>query len=316
MYINDQETFDRWLSTFNPVFYVGIDTEFIRKSTFFPKLVLFQISSKQDTVVIDVLQVNIRALIEKIQDNSLIKIFFSGLQDLEAIFCAYDVLLAPVFDIQIACDFLPHRDNIGFQEIVEEVCHIQLKKEYQKINWEKRPLSKEEIAYAYEDAFYLIPVFQTLKKKLKKIERYSWVLEESSHMLDQVMDQGNLYFEKKIFHPLSRHMTLQKELVLWRESYARLKNVLRKQVYSDAFIHEVKELFWDPIIEKDYDYPISHKQMSEFRKISKKIFRLGKEHNISKKYFDYPIEMMKLCFEPTESNLFLTGWRNQVLKLI
>ena len=77
MYINDQETFDRWLSTFNPVFYVGIDTEFIRKSTFFPKLVLFQISSKQDTVVIDVLQVNIRALIEKIQDNSLIKIFFN-----------------------------------------------------------------------------------------------------------------------------------------------------------------------------------------------------------------------------------------------
>ena len=186
MFIEDQEHFDRWVLTFSPELYVGIDTEFMRDKSFFPKLCLFQISSTNQSVVIDALKVNIESLLEKLQEKKLLKIFFSGRQDLEAVFKAYGRLLFPVFDLQIACDFLAYRENISFAEIVSELCHITIDKQFQDRNWEERPLKEEVIQYACNDSKYLIPVYQTLKRKLKARALYQVICEESSFLLNLV----------------------------------------------------------------------------------------------------------------------------------
>lgn len=316
MFINDQNSFDRWLLQFNPDFYVGIDTEFVRQNTFFPILSLFQISSITQTVVIDPLSVDITSLLKKLNDNaSVIKIFFSGRQDLEAIFHQFGILLHPVFDLQIACDFLDYREHVSFAEVVLEICYEMIDKDQQKIDWSYRPLSAEAIQYAYNDAHYLIPIFKMLKKKLKMRHRYAWILEESSKLLDQIMDQGESYFEKKIFNPLSSCSSLQREMVLWRERYARFKNTPRKMIFSDMTVHIIKpkKLFWSPEIGQDFIHSLTPFAMLNFRKYMKLLFKIAKKYNIPKRYFFYPYDIINLIQNPFEKNIFLEGWRYYVL---
>ena len=64
---------------------IGIDTEFYRVSTYYPKLCLIQISNKNSTIIIDPLCKNIDfSLIKKIFFNSnIIKVFHAAYQDIE-----------------------------------------------------------------------------------------------------------------------------------------------------------------------------------------------------------------------------------------
>lgn len=314
MLINDQAQFDHWLSQFDPELYVGIDTEFVRHNTFFPTLALIQISSLKETAVIDPLSVNIEALLLKLQSTSILKIFFSGRQDLEAIFHAYGILLHPVFDLQIACDFLNYREHVSFGELVKETCYVTINKEMQAIDWSVRPLLEEAINYAYNDAFYLIPMFKVLKRKLKLNKRYPWVWEESSRLLAQVADQGEMYFEKWFFDPASPKNALHKEMVLWREYYARFKNISRQRIYTNATIHETKDLPWKAIFEQEFYFQLKPHDKLQFRKKTMQLSKIAKKHGIPKRYLDFPCELVKWITRPKESNIFLESWRFEILK--
>ncbi|USO02162.1 MAG: hypothetical protein H6850_03550 [Alphaproteobacteria bacterium] len=316
MFINDQDAFDRWLKSFNPSFYVGIDVEFIRKDTFFPIVCLFQISSIEETVVIDPLTVDIKPLLEKINTTDILKLFFSGRQDMEAIFYQYDILLSPIFDLQIACDFLRYRDSASLSEVILDVCHIEIDKEHQSLDWRKRPLQETAIQYAYNDAHYLIPIYKNFKKKLKEKHRYNWVLEESAVIFSQITDLGLDYFKKNFFHPKNRYLDLKRELVLWREHYARFKNIPRRRVYKDMVIHNMTPdtMFWDCHIPRDMFLHMTGKDVIQFQRMAKRIFKIAKQNDIPKRYMNYPFEIAKLVKSPLEKNVFLEGWRNVILK--
>ena len=316
MFINDQKQFDHWFKSFNPSFYVGIDTEFTRTTTFFPILCLFQISTQQETVVIDSMAVNIQSLLEKINaDPIIIKIIFAGRQDVEALFHQYNILLHPIFDLQIACDFLGYKENTSLAHIVLDICHKTINKHHQKIDWSQRPLTDDMIHYAYHDSHFLIPIYKELKKKLIEQQRYEWVLEESHNILTQVMDQGYDYFKKKIFHPKAKNLALKQEFVLWREYHARFHNIPRRRVFEDKTIHEIKptDIPWTPNISND-SYCCDQKIIPLYLKKMKKIMKIAKKHSIPKRYFYYPMDIVKLIGCPFESNILLEGWRYELLK--
>ena len=67
---------------------IGIDTEFYRVSTYYPKLCLIQISNKNSTIIIDPLCKKIDfSLIKKIFFNrNIIKVFHAAYQDIEILF--------------------------------------------------------------------------------------------------------------------------------------------------------------------------------------------------------------------------------------
>ena len=68
---------------------IGIDTEFYRVSTYYPKLCLIQISNKNSTVIIDPFNRKklIYSLIKKIFFNKdILKVFHAAYQDIEILF--------------------------------------------------------------------------------------------------------------------------------------------------------------------------------------------------------------------------------------
>ncbi len=76
------ETFDKLIETS----VIGLDTEFIRTNTFFPKLALLQISDGNDAWLIDVLSINDLSVFSRFFESSEKKfIFHSCEEDLEVL---------------------------------------------------------------------------------------------------------------------------------------------------------------------------------------------------------------------------------------
>ncbi|GIR40998.1 MAG: hypothetical protein CM15mP51_17780 [Porticoccaceae bacterium] len=69
------ETFDKLIETS----VIGLDTEFIRTNTFFPKLALLQISDGNDAWLIDVLSINDLSVFSRFFESSEKKICFAFL---------------------------------------------------------------------------------------------------------------------------------------------------------------------------------------------------------------------------------------------
>ena len=66
--------------------HLGVDTEFIRESTYYPILALLQISTKKSIFCIDVLGIKDKAMLKKILLNKkILKIMHSSKQDLEVL---------------------------------------------------------------------------------------------------------------------------------------------------------------------------------------------------------------------------------------
>src|ERR1700761_9752387 len=81
---------------------VGIDTEFLRERTFFPRLCLLQIAAGERIWCVDTLKVGpLDPLMAVFTDPAVPKLLHAARQDLEALYLDGGKIVAPVFDTQI-----------------------------------------------------------------------------------------------------------------------------------------------------------------------------------------------------------------------
>lgn len=238
--IDNQKEFDEWIVSFNPTKYVAIDTEFVKQKTFFPMLSLLQIHYEGKTVILDPLKVDIKPAIEKIANSELLKIFHSARQDLEALYYRYGILLEPIFDTQIAATFLGFRDHISYGELVEYFIGEQIDKTHQFIDWSARPLTKAVLDYAADDVRYLVEIFYKMHEVLVQKESYDWVLEVCSDIKNWVLDDGQYYFDYKMFSLDVKFLDLLKAMTIWRETYCKKNNINRNKLLSNMDLHLIK----------------------------------------------------------------------------
>src|ERR1700744_4508268 len=81
---------------------IGVDTEFLRERTFFPKLCLLQLSAGGQIWCVDTLRVgSLDALMPALTAPGSRKIIHAARQDLEAVYLTSKQVISPVFDTQI-----------------------------------------------------------------------------------------------------------------------------------------------------------------------------------------------------------------------
>ena len=159
--------------------WLAVDTEFIRENTYYPKLCLIQIASKNHIAYIDTLSIkDLSALYRPLYKAEITKIFHSASQDLEIFYNLFNSVPTPIFDTQIAASALGYGDQISYAELVKSICNINLDKSLSRTNWDKRPLSEHEIQYALDDVIYLADVFHHLQQELGNQKRSHWVADE------------------------------------------------------------------------------------------------------------------------------------------
>ena len=85
--------------------FVAVDTEFMRESTYYPKLCLVQIASLEYCALVDPLALaDLEPLWTFLTDRDRLKVLHAARQDLEvlAVRAPHALPLSPIFDTQIA----------------------------------------------------------------------------------------------------------------------------------------------------------------------------------------------------------------------
>ena len=136
---------------------IGLDTEFIRESTYYPQLALMQLSDNINTYCIDVLAIKNNNLIaELLYNKDIKKVIHASKQDLEVLNYYFKCYPQNIFDTQIAYNLLTSDISISYSNLVKKYLSVKLKEGSWRTDWLKRPLSEEKITYAANDVRYLL----------------------------------------------------------------------------------------------------------------------------------------------------------------
>lgn len=236
--IQTKEQLQSYLGSIRGENYLGIDTEFRRIDTYYPKLCLVQISSADSVECIDVLSIpDLEPLFAKLYQEDTVWIVHSARQDIEAFYLLSERLPNNLFDTQIAAALLNLPLQVSYQVLTEQFEGVFLEKAHARFDWTRRPLPDDVMEYALNDVRYLLPIFKKLQAKLKSANKLDWLNEETNALLKpELYDTPieNIFQKIKGVSRLNnRYHALAFQLCAWREDTARRKNKPRKWIMSD-----------------------------------------------------------------------------------
>lgn len=219
---------------------IGLDTEFVRVSTFHPKPGLIQIALQDQAYLIDPLaEIDLKPLGLTLK-GGVTSVLHAAQEDYEVLFRLTGCVPTPVFDTQIAYALLHDKISMSLSALVLELLGKELSKEQTRSDWTKRPLSEAQCHYAKEDVLVLQPLYEILAEALERSDRLPWMQEEMASIQERnalVLMDGDVETQVHRFGNAWRlspeGMSRLVHLVQWREDTARRVDKPRKQVLSD-----------------------------------------------------------------------------------
>ncbi len=218
--------------------FVAVDTEFIRETTYYPKLCLVQLSDGKDACCIDPLasDIDLSSLFALMDNKDICKVFHAGKQDMEIFVYLTGKVPNPVYDTQIAAMVCGLGEQVGYDKLVSHFCNISLDKSSRFTNWAERPLSDRQISYAIDDVIYLADIYPKLRQKLLESGRDSWVEAEMTSFADlsgYITDPETAWRRLKPRSQKADFLTRLKYLAAWRETEAKKRNMPRGRILRD-----------------------------------------------------------------------------------
>jgi ribonuclease D len=185
VYVTDTATLRDLVAQLRQAPAVAIDTEFMRERTYFARLCLIQLGTDDIQAIVDPLAFDdLSPLCELLADDSVIKIFHAGSQDLEIFYRLCGVATAPVFDTQVAATLAGFPTQVGYGALVKELLGVALDKGDTYTDWARRPLSDTQVEYALNDVRYLPEVHRQLVAELTREGRVPWLQADFSRLED------------------------------------------------------------------------------------------------------------------------------------
>jgi ribonuclease D len=224
---------------------IGVDTEFLRERTFFPRLCLLQLSAGGRIWCVDTIKVRLDALVPVLTAPASQKIIHAARQDLEAFYLTTKRVLSPVFDTQIAAGCIGLKPQIGYAELANVLLGITLAKGQTRTDWSQRPLSAEQLEYAADDVKHLDAIAAILSGKLRELGREHWVQEDCGALEHTDLyepDPSQAWQRLRGLQQLSpRPRARAKAVAVWREQAARERDLPRSWILPDAAIFELAQ---------------------------------------------------------------------------
>jgi ribonuclease D len=223
---------------------LAIDTEFIRERTYYPRLCLIQVATAGDIALVDALAIaDGGALVALLTDEQRPKLLHAARQDVESLLPLTQAPLAPVFDTQQAAALLGFPAQVGYAELVRQVLGIELAKGHARTDWARRPLSREQLAYAADDVRYLPALAEALVERLSAAGRRAWLDEESAALRDVSLyrvEPGDAWRRLKGLDRLDAPaLAAARALADWRERRAMARDLPRGWILPDVAIYEL-----------------------------------------------------------------------------
>ena len=127
---------------------LAVDTEAASFHRFIDRVYLLQISSRDETAVVDPLAVESLAPLSLVLADPEVEIVFHDADyDLRLLDREYGFRATAVFDTRIAAQLL-NEPGVGLAALLEKYMGVRLDKRFQRADWSARPLSPEMLEYA------------------------------------------------------------------------------------------------------------------------------------------------------------------------
>jgi len=223
--------------------FVAVDTEFMRETTFWPKLCLIQAAAPGTEAVIDPLaaDIDLTPLLAVMRDVSIEKVFHAARQDVE-IFYNLGAIPTPLFDTQIAGMAAGFGEQIAYDALVRQMLRIDLDKSSRFTDWARRPLSEAQLTYALADVTHLARLYPMLRSRLEAAGRMAWVTEEMAAMTDPALydvDPETAWRRLKPRRHTAKYLAVFRAVAAWRERTAQARDQPRGRILKDDAIDEL-----------------------------------------------------------------------------
>jgi ribonuclease D len=205
---------------------LAVDTEAASFHRFHDRIYLLQLSTRQETAVVDPLAVtSLEPLAAVLRDPEVEIVFHDADYDLRLLRMEYGFTATNLFDTRIAAQLL-NEPGVGLAALLERYFGVRLDKRFQRADWSARPRSPEMLEYAAADTHYLPALRDLLRARLLETGRLEWALEEfalatAARRLPSDTDEPSYLRLKGAKAMPGRALAVLKELHDWREQLAR-----------------------------------------------------------------------------------------------
>ncbi len=223
--------------------FVAVDTEFMRETTYWPKLCLIQAAAGSAEACIDPLAegIDLEPFLEIMRDESILKVFHAARQDVE-IFNNLQAMPRPLFDTQVAGMAAGFGEQIAYDALVRQMLKIDLDKSSRFTDWARRPLSDNQLTYALADVTHLAALYPILQERLETDGRLGWVKDEMANLTDPGIydvEPENAWKRLRPRKHNAKYMAVYKAVAAWRERTAQTRDQPRGRILKDEAIDEI-----------------------------------------------------------------------------
>jgi ribonuclease D len=224
--------------------FVTVDTEFLRESTYYPKLCVAQMASPDEAIVVDALApgIDLAPLFALMADEKVVKVFHAARQDIEICWHQAGIIPAPLVDTQVAAMVLGYGDAISYDQLVQRITGDMLDKSHRFTDWTRRPLSEAQLAYAVSDVTHLRDVYAKLAADLDRHGRSEWMREEMRVLTSPDtyrMEPEHAWQRLKTRVRKPKELAVLIEVAAWREREAQSRDVPRGRVLKDDVVGDI-----------------------------------------------------------------------------
>lgn len=219
---------------------IAIDTESASFHRYVDRVYLVQVSTDQETALIDPLEVpTLEPVGALLADPAIEVVFHDADYDLRTLDRDYGFHARTLFDTRIAAQ-LAGEPTVGLASLLERYFGVRLNKKLQRADWSRRPLTREMVTYAADDTRYLLPLRDRLAKRLAEQGRLAWA-EEEFRLLEGTRwaqgrsDSADAFLRIKGARALrGRNLAVLRALHAWREDTARRRDRAPFRIVGNA----------------------------------------------------------------------------------
>jgi ribonuclease D len=224
--------------------FVTVDTEFLRETTYWPKLCLLQAATVDEAILVDPLAdgLSLKPFFALLANENVTKVFHAARQDIEIFVKLTGEVPKNIFDTQIAASVCGYGDSISYDNLVRSIANVELDKSSRFTDWSARPLSEKQRVYALADVTHLRDIYEVLQERVKETRRGDWVDDELAVLrsIDTYVVRPEQAWERlktKLHRP--RDIAALKLLAAWRERRAQDTDQPRNRVLKDDALIEL-----------------------------------------------------------------------------
>jgi ribonuclease D len=224
--------------------YIALDTEFLRDSTYWPKLCLLQIAATGCEAIVDPLAegIDLSPFFALLKAPDIVKVLHAGRQDIEIFWQKGEVIPDPLFDTQVAAMVCGFGESASYETLARKLADAEVDKSARFTDWSRRPLSNRQLEYALADVTHLRIVYEKLSAQLKRTGRAAWVAEETAALQNKelyVLDPDHAWRRLKARTTSKRFLAALAVVAAWREREAQSRDIPRGRVIKDEALLEI-----------------------------------------------------------------------------